>query len=368
MLRHRQSPTGLPRSAFTLVELLVVITIIGILIALLLPAVQAAREAARRLQCTNNLKHLGLAAISHEQANGFLPTGGWGSWAGEPTRGFSKRQPGSWFYNILPYMEMMDLHDLGITEGLRSQGTRRGFTQRVSTPVAIFICPTRRRVTTFKYTSGINGMGMVLPNVYPVPATVGRSDYATCVGDADTMFLTECGPMGDLTRIDNNVLPTDARWAEEYPGCVNSQTGGTPTGVTYRRSMTRLRDIKDGVSHTYLVGEKNINPDCYLNGTSVGDDQTWDSSFCFDVIRWSGSIRTDGVNYDSFGSADELVAPGPDTPGVEEIQSFGSAHAGSFNMAFCDGSVHAVSYSIDAETHHRLGNIADGKPVDAGAF
>ena len=101
------------RSGFTLVELLVVITIIGILVALLLPAVQAAREAARRLQCANNVKQLALAALSHESAITFFPTGGWDKvWLGHPDRGFGKSQPGGWIYNVLPFIEQEALHDL----------------------------------------------------------------------------------------------------------------------------------------------------------------------------------------------------------------------------------------------------------------
>ena len=111
------------RRGFTLVELLVVIAIVGILLALLLPAVQAARESARRGQCKNHLKHLGLAFLAHEQAHGVFPSCGWGgAWVGVPDRGTGRSQSGGWAYQTLPYLEQQALFDIGLGLSGNSHG------------------------------------------------------------------------------------------------------------------------------------------------------------------------------------------------------------------------------------------------------
>ncbi len=138
------SPRTTPRrTAFTLVELLVVIAIIGVLVGLLLPAVQQIREAANRMKCANNLKQLALACHHHESTVGTFPTGGWGwSWVGDPDRGFTQKQPGGWIYNILPFMEQSALHDLGA--GLPDPQKFAAFEERCGTVTPMFNCPTRR--------------------------------------------------------------------------------------------------------------------------------------------------------------------------------------------------------------------------------
>lgn len=336
----------LPKSSgFTLVELLVVITIIAILIALLLPAVQMAREAARRLQCGNNLKQLGLAALDHEHANHILPSAGWGlAWVGDPDRGFGRKQPGGWIYNLTPYMELQPLHDLGLGATSLASGSA-SIAQCMSTPLSAVMCPSRRApiaypevsITSILYKTG----------TFTSPALVGKTDYAGNAGTTDQTNFDGAMPGGPGSLAEGDSW-SNANW--------NGQNQSKCTGVIYTHSATTMADITDGTSNTYLAGEKYVNPDAYFDGTGHYDDSSWEAGADWDVLRWTGNTSVPG---------DPICLPQQDTPGVDYGQSFGGAHAGTFNMVMCDGSVQGVNYNIDVLTHWRLGNRSDGEPVDA---
>ncbi|MCH2113302.1 MAG: DUF1559 domain-containing protein [Pirellulales bacterium] len=320
------------RVGFTLVELLVVIAIIGVLVALLLPAVQAAREAARRTQCLNHLKQIGLGSMSHHDVHSHFPSGGWGFlWVGDPDRGFGEAQPGGWAYNILPFIEQQTLHDLGA--GTTGDAREQANSIRIGTPLETLNCPSRRPATT--YPAGTIYKHLREPNHTASTADVARSDYAANGGE--NIFPYGTGP---------NSYAVEARfsWPDQ----------STATGIMYGRSNVGMRQITDGTSNTYMVAEKYLNPDKYSTGTDSGDNENMYMGFNEDIVRWTG----DGVEL--------LLPPLPDTPGVWGRNGFGSAHAGLMNAAFCDGSVRSISYSIDEEIHRRLGNRKDGLPVDAG--
>ena len=163
---------------FTLVELLVVIAIIGMLVGLLLPAVQQAREAARTMQCSNQLKQMGLAALNHESTNKAFPSCGWScDWEGDPDFGFGPNQPGSWCYSLLPFLEQNALWQLG-SDGDKSTGgeIKNANTTRLKTPISIFYCPSRRPPNLMNgHTAARNNNAFT--------GGVAKSDYAANGGD-----------------------------------------------------------------------------------------------------------------------------------------------------------------------------------------
>ncbi len=331
---------------FTLVELLVVIAIIGVLVALLLPAVQAAREAARRSQCANNLKQLGLAGQLHVDTNGFFPSCGWGhNWTGDPDRGFGKSQPGGWLYDVLPYIEQQNLRSLG--SGGSAAEKRAAASIAMSKPVSAFICPSRRALQTYPsdwYASKGNRPCVNADEVIDF----AKSDYAGNGGDVpanlETSGLYFSGPK-NLTEAETFNWAT----AEEKAKKIN--------GVTFLRSEIGIEHITDGTSNTYFVGEKYVRPDTLDIGKSYGDNGSMYEGHDHDVLRWT-------FRFDLPFNIPNTCLPDQDRAGYTNHNCFGSNHPGGFQMAYCDGSVRMVSFEIDRNAHSRMGNRRDGKLID----
>ena len=200
------------------------ITIIGVLVALLLPAIQAAREAARRVQCVNNLKQIALAALSHERSQGYYPSGGWAlNWVGDPLRGFGRNQPGGWIYSLLPYMEqesLWRLPDDGDVANITAQ-QKQNAAMMIQTPLAMMNCPSRRP-----------------SRAYPIHQGVGINLTTVCYNQNADTVSTVCVPTmrptaaTSLTLLAGNLsLPRPARtrwWIMRRPPL----TSGRRTSVT----------------------------------------------------------------------------------------------------------------------------------------
>ncbi len=329
------------RKGFTLVELLVVIAIIAMLVTLLLPAVQAAREAARRTQCINNLKNIGLAWMNHESAYQNLPSSGWGwRWGGDPDRGYGKSQPGGWVYNILAFMEEGGLRNFGAGE----QDAQKAQAMMVAagTPISVLNCPTRRESRAYPLTRNT----FLFHNLSECRANstcnLARADYAANSGNIN--HSETGGPSGNRETI--------------TPPSQESKFGDS-TGVTTQVSEVRLGQIEDGTSKTIMVGEKYLNAANYTNGNDPADDQN----------AWPG-IDRDANNYlaTSTNSATNPVEqpefiPRRDVINLSLNWTFGSAHDAVWNAVFADGHVESIEYGADFRALWAMGGRSDGAVV-----
>lgn len=309
----------LPRQAFTLVELLVVIAIIGVLVALLLPAVQAARESARRTQCTNYLKQMSLAFHNHADTYGHYPTGGWGwDYVGDPDLGFDENQPGGWTYNILPFIEQKAVREIGI--GQSGPLKQAELERLVTIPIKFYNCPSKRPAKVYPVT--------VKPVNAPNVNFGAKLDYCVNVGD----------------------------------GTGNQNNGGFPasnpdnwTGLIFDRSKVRLSQVTDGLSNTFMVGEKYLDPTHYATGADLADNENLYVGFDND------NCRSTHANYFP-PRRDSKTPPAPWTTSTN-LYIYGSAHPGGFNVALCDGSVRVINYEVDKDNFRRWGNRADGEVI-----
>ncbi len=324
-----------PAGGFTLVELLVVIAIIGILIALLLPAVQAAREAARRSQCTNNMKQIGLAFQNHSSARRSFPAG---ELDASPTALTLGASGVGWSTEILPYMEFKPLYEQlnGLTYG--------GYCWPVAGPpehqaalctvIDTYTCPSSGHPKTFNFNSSppptANSLGFN-------PKDFGMLEYVG-IGGSDRV---------------SPYNPT--------PTVIAPSTNG----ILYRNSRIRHKDIQDGSSHTMIVGE--------YSGLAPGQKYSGDGSLQNNDMTW----HTGGVALDHTYSVKTVAHPpntawywdcqgcatplNPRTSRGEYAQiALKSGHPGGIHAAFCDGSVHFLTDSINLEAFKDLADRADG--------
>jgi hypothetical protein len=326
----------------------VVIAIIGILVALLLPAVQAAREAARRSECVNHLKQIGIGFLNHENSHRFLPTAGWSPWqVGDPLLGAGRTQPGGWMYQILPYIEEQSLYDLPDDNDKKTVTTRQREQALVlqETPVAVYNCPTRRPAKAYGYRLSNGWNPHNSGSITQQTGKVAKGDYAGNAGDGPGFdfwalpdpnatkkrFVTFAEKTGWFIRPYDN--PNEGEWPP-----LDGQTGVNFCGVN-----VKLSQIVDGMSKTYMVGEKYMNADAYddpdgnLDG---GDNHSYYQGFDWDVNRWAWP----------------KWPPEQDTPGLLGIQRFGSAHPGGWHALLCDGSVQIVAYDVEVKVHMDYAN------------
>jgi prepilin-type processing-associated H-X9-DG protein len=294
--------------------------------------------------------------LHHHTAHGFFPTGGWGSnWTGDPDQGVDKRQPGGWAYNTLPFLEEETIHDLGAGMAYGATPDKKdSLAQAAQAAVSIFLCPSRRPQTVpYTFTRQLAIFGNInLRNV----SNTWRGDYAANAGDQ--VWNGQLATPKSVAQLDDGQF--------QFDRTDDPKLRGYSTGVSYYQSTVSSRKITGGTSHKYMAGEKFLFSDKYFTGDDQGDnDWLW--------TGWDSDLyRTAGVGY--FASPppspstpspippqrDMLSSSADPTTRLYEANMWGSPHAAGFNMVFCDGSVHTLSYGIDLLVHRWNHNRASG--------
>jgi prepilin-type N-terminal cleavage/methylation domain-containing protein len=328
----RDSPS---RFAFTLVELLVVIAIIGLLIALLLPAVQASREAGRATRCKNNVRQIGLAIHNFHDVHSFLPPGRIAPRPGDPTPFACGGKEPSWVAHVLPYVEQDNLRkqwDVLATFASHPQTLRHAGSN-------VFVCPSRRSPSKAEVPSTT----VTLPDIVNPCGCIIKGGTLTTIGGATTDYA---GNLGDPS-----------------PGSIGADTdldvGGNGTGVLIAsRPICRLgqptdwidklelASVSDGTSNTFLVGELHIPQTSLM---SFPDD-----SPMYNGEFYTGMLRVTGVALPlSLGPHDQSASR----------MTFGSWHPLVCHFAMADCSVRPMSVTTSGSVLARLANRRDGRAV-----
>lgn len=321
-----------PARGLSLLELLVAIAIIGILLVLLLPAVQFAREAARRVECGSHLRQLGIAFHTHHDALRSLPHSGIDGWWNVPNyvngaAATGEAQYAGWGFQVLPYLEQ--------SQGLGPDDNARRVSA-ISTVVPMFYCPTRRPVKPNE----------VVPSWYPVnPGAAelgadgnyahGQTDYAGAYCDPST------NPEGGACRYTG----PDSPWnVEGDPWRAGAVVRLGRSGIAAANPTIGLGGLRDGTSQVLLLGEKR------MNSAAVGRSQLNDNE---------GAMA--GFDRDTMVNATRQPRPDHRDPGfLDGDFRFGSSHPNGFQIVMADGAVRWTAFSVDELVFHRLGCRDDG--------
>lgn len=354
------------KSGFTLVELLVVIAIIGILIGMLLPAVQQVREAARRTQCLSNVRQLGLGVINFESAHLAFPTSGASSsgWGGHPgcTMGVSALEPNvswraeatGWLGQILPQIEQGNLLSTRLPQGWNELHVESGIIP-AETHIPVAICPSRGP-TTFQD----EGVFYAL------------SDYAGSFGVHRNRPQSSTGIS---LRINLSTHSGAIRPAGNFGN--SAFTGFGP--IFTRFPKVTFPTISDGSSNTVLFAEKSAHS---RNYSPVSDGR---SRLLYIGVTWGqfapgagtnsrelGPFTADNSNFHYLGVLGRVSRPSEANPVLGFIpyweNGFGSAHPGTVTSVFCDGSAHSLSLTTDRIVIENLFVIHDGSVVGQSEF
>ena len=312
--------------AFTLVELLVVIAIIGILVALLLPAVQSAREAARRMQCGNNLKQLGLAFQNYHDTFKSLPYGSaWGSNTGNENSGI-------WVTMLMPFMEEQAKKDQIRTDVLLSHPSNRAV---VEAKMEGMICPSDEQssdpILDNRRQGGNNGNPRRALGLW-YPASMGPTPPDICSFSADT------------TPSNSNLQCQGCGYGTEGVNFCSSHQGQTCFGMVCRSvKAVSFRQVTDGLSNTFLAGE-TLPAHC-----------VWNCAFCPNFPVSSTHIPLNHLESDDGIPQNHWRTSG-----------FKSQHPGGANFVLGDGSVHYITDSIDYIQYNAFGTPNSGEIVTLG--
>ena len=298
------------RCGFTLIELLIVIAIIGILIALLLPAVNSTREAARRTQCRNNVKQIALAMHGHHESHGVFPAGA------------RSRHYGTWVVDLFPYIEQDAMFDQYV---LTSRYQYSPNVEVLSNRVAVYTCPSDTPISSWTFCD--------IPN-YNYAVNLGNtSNFREPTWNGVT-FST--GPFH------------------------SSNNGGTSDPNTPVYGFAHLRD---GSSQTLMIGEiRQGQNDDDLRGLT-----TWGPGCGFTAHNAPNSPTPDYLDNGWCPAASQTIAQWPCQPATSANPVNATArsrHTGGVNTAFCDGSVHFISNDIDITTWRNLSTMRGGEVVD----